>query len=244
MRFHRRQSDPDPAAEQDPLSPFSAPTVRRSVDRGGTQSFDDGSGGIPRNSDTQVGSDFSTRQIHRRLRQSGARAYPQRITDLARRVDNRQLFLIGGGLILLLVALLAFQAYRRQPETGIQTNPDTAPASQAEPQATAGLGLEPPPAGVIATTQPGGFIDNLPAATAAPPPAATGQTFVVAGTGTEGLFLRPEPSTANNPIATLPEGTKVEALGPEQNDGTRTWKRVRTDRGEGWVAAEFLVAAP
>jgi hypothetical protein len=244
MRFPKRPSDADPAAEQDPLSPYSAPTVRRTVDSGGAQSLDEGAGGAARNSDTQVGTDFSTRNFQRRLRQGSARVYPQRFSDMARKVDNRQLFLLGGGLILLLVALLAWQAYQRNQDTptGLDLAGETQPTPLSEPQATAGLA--PPPAGAIVTAGPGDFIDNAPAATAAPP-AATGAMFVVAGTGTEGLFLRPEPSTNTTPITTLPEGTKVEAIGPEQNDGTYTWKRVKTDAGaEGWVAAQFLVPAP
>src|SRR3712207_1819008 len=102
MRFPRRPSDAEPDAEQDPLSPHFASTVRQNVDRGGTQPLDAGTGGLPRGSDTQVGSDFATRGLQRRLRQGNARAYPQRFGEMARKVDNRQIMMIGGGLALLL----------------------------------------------------------------------------------------------------------------------------------------------
>ena len=69
-------------------------------------------------------------------------------------------------------------------------------------------------------------------------------TFVVSGTGEQGLFLRAGPSTQEATVATLPEGTRVEALGEEQNDGTRTWHKVRTPQGEGWVAADFIIPEP
>lgn len=68
-----------------------------------------------------------------------------------------------------------------------------------------------------------------------------GARFRVVGTETEGLFLRPEPNANQSPLKTLPEGTIVTIIGPDQSDGTRTWKRVRDDQGvEGWVAADFL----
>ncbi|MBV9790309.1 MAG: SH3 domain-containing protein, partial [Chloroflexi bacterium] len=41
-------------------------------------------------------------------------------------------------------------------------------------------------------------------------------------------------------IGTLPEGTRVESLGENFNDGTRDWLKVRTPLGEGWVAQQFL----
>lgn len=246
MRFPKRQSDAEPAQDQDPLSPYSAPTVRRQTDRGGTQPLDDGSGGPPRNSDTQVGADFATRQLQRRMRQGSAGGYQQRFGEMARKVDNRQITMLFIGLILLLLALLAFRAWRQRGDegtAGIDTQDRPAATFEPEAGATAELGLEPPPVGAIVTVGP---LDNAnPPATdngQAPAPAG-GATFVVAGTQTEGLFLRSAPG-ADPPLATLPEGTQVQDLGEEQNDGTRTWKKIRTDQGEGWVAADFLVPAP
>ena len=249
MRFPKIRSDEDPAPDQDPLSQYSAPTVRRPVDRGGSPPQDDRSGVPPRTSDTQVGSDFATRQVQRRLRQSGgARVYQQRIGEMARKVDNRQLFLILGALGLLLLALLAIRALQRSStSSGIATGAGAETTAQAETDATAGLDLAAP--GAIVTAD-AGSLDNGGAAgggasqTAAPAGAEGGQTFVVSGTGTSGLFLREDHSTSSQTIATLPDGTKVEVIGPDFQDGSRTWKNVKTDKGEGWVASDFLVAAP
>ncbi|HEU5086197.1 MAG TPA: SH3 domain-containing protein [Roseiflexaceae bacterium] len=77
--------------------------------------------------------------------------------------------------------------------------------------------------------------------TASAPTAATGARFRVNGTGTEGLFLRPEPSTNGAPITTLPEGSEVEIIGLDEQSEGRTWKHIRAvDGTEGWAAADFL----
>jgi len=251
--FGRRQSDADPAPDQndDPLSPYSSPTVRRPV--GGTQPLGDGLG-TQAPSDTQVGTDFSTRGVQRRARQTSTRVYPQRFTEMARRFDNRQLFLAAAGLILLLVALLAYQAYSRRANADAgaegpaeaQTNEEAATGADEE--------LSLPTAGAIIAPEGGAdtgglFATAVPGAPAAPdaaaPAAGAGGSFVVAGTGTEGLFLRSDHATDANVVATLPEGTRVEATGEQFNDpnGTRIWRKVRTERGEGWVASDFLVPA-
>jgi hypothetical protein len=80
------------------------------------------------------------------------------------------------------------------------------------------------------------------APTAAPP---GGRFYIVSGTGGQGLFLRPDPSTAGTPITTLPEGTRVEAIGEDVPGGDYLWRKVRTPDGrEGYVAADFLITAP
>jgi hypothetical protein len=251
MRFPKIKSDEDPAPDQDPLSQYSAPTVRRPVDRGGSPPLDDRAAAPQRTSDTQVGSDFATRQVQRRLRQTGgARVYQQRIGEMARKMDNRQLFLILGALGLALLALLAVRALRRSDtSSGIATGAGTETTADAETDATAGVGL--PAVGAIVTAD-AGSLENGGAAsggasqTAAPAGAGGegGRTFVVSGTGTSGLFLRADHSTSSQTLATLPDGTKVEVTGPDFQDGSRTWKKVKTDKGEGWVASDFLVAAP
>ena len=251
MRFPKIKSNEDPAPDQDPLSQYSAPTVRRPVDRGGSPPLDDRTGIPPRTSDTQVGSDFATRQMQRRLRQSGgARVYQQRIGEMARKMDNRQLFLILGALALALLALLLIRGLQRSnTSSGIATGAGAETTAEVETNATAGLDL-PAPGAIV--TAGAGSLDNGGAAgggasqTAAPGGAGAegGQTFVVSGTGTSGLFLREDHSTSSQTIATLPDGTKVEVIGPDFQDGSRTWKNVKTDKGEGWVASDFLVAAP
>ena len=238
MGFTRRPSGGEGDPEPDPLSPYSSPTVRRTPDRGGTEPLDDGGSGAARPSGTAVdGADFATRNFARRQRQSSARVYPQRFGEMARKVDNRQIFLAAGGIIALLVALLAYRAYRNtDPVVDDATTPSGGEAQQVEPT----LDLGEAPAGAFVTVAPLGLVEP----TAPPAVSGGGGAFVVAGTGTEGLFLRPAASLDGAPLGTLPEGTRVEALGEEINDGARTWKKVSTPQGEGWVAADFLVAAP
>jgi hypothetical protein len=241
MRNSRRPSDADVDPEQDPLSPYSSPTVRRSADRS-TQPIDDTSSGTTRGSGTQVdGTDFASRQNQRRQRQSNARVYPSRIGEMARGVNNRQLLMVGGGIILLLVLLLAWRTIRNRNTAGTTTPNQPAPFGTTEPALLATIAPGEQPSGISVTPAP---IEIAPTTAA---PAATGATgaFVVTNTGSEGLFLRADPATTGTQMETLPEGSKVDALGPEQNDGTRTWKKVKAPDGqEGWVAAEFLVAAP
>jgi Bacterial SH3 domain len=71
-----------------------------------------------------------------------------------------------------------------------------------------------------------------------------GARFQVTGTGSEGLFLRPDHSTASNAIKTLPEGTIVTIVGEDFSGPDRVWKHIRDSEGtEGWAAADFLKPA-
>src|SRR3954454_8158068 len=125
MRNSRQPSDADVDPEQDPLSPYSSPTVRRSAS-GGTQPLDDMSSGTTRGSGTQVdGTDFASRKSQRSQRQGNARVYPNRIGDMARGVNNRQLLMIGGGIILLLVLLLAWRTLRNRSSAATTTDQTT-----------------------------------------------------------------------------------------------------------------------
>src|SRR4051812_855631 len=181
MRNSRRPSDADVDPDQDPLSPYSSPTVRRSAG-GGTEPLDDMSSGTTRGSGTQVdGTDFASRQNQRRQRQGNARTYPSRIGDVARGVNNRQLLMIGGGIILLLVLLLAWRTIRNR-NTATTTTDLPGVAATGEPLVLPTTGLENQPSGISVTPAP------IEVAPTTPPAASTG-TFVVANTGTDGLFL-------------------------------------------------------
>ncbi len=75
------------------------------------------------------------------------------------------------------------------------------------------------------------------------PTVALNVRFRVTGTGTEGLFLRPQPNVDGAPIKTLPEGTEVTIIGEDQVMPDRVWKHIRDDSGaEGWASADFLKA--
>ena len=127
--------------------------------------------------------------------------------------------------VVLLIALLAF-ARTEQRQAGLD-------GSQLAPTTATGAA-------------PGGApLTQLPTVTL-PPPTPTGpRRFVVQNTGIEGLLLRPTPSRANDPIATLPDGTVVEQIGEDLTAETIVWRHVRAADGqEGYVAADFLTPAP
>ncbi|MEI6181499.1 MAG: SH3 domain-containing protein, partial [Chloroflexales bacterium] len=88
-------------------------------------------------------------------------------------------------------------------------------------------------------------LTQLPTVTL-PPPTPTGpRRFVVQNTGIEGLLLRPAPSRANDPLATLPDGTVVEQIDEDLTAEAIAWRHVRAADGqEGYVAADFLTPAP
>lgn len=197
---------------------------------------------------TVVDSNFSNRSQTRRLRQGAGSFSPQGISAWAADPRNSRTLLIGAGVVVgLLLLLLLFRLYNSSNATGLQDDATGANASAAASlpalgfegssavaSADTGVGTVPQPVETVPSTDP-----------AAQPPAGGGQAFVVTGTGTEGLFLRTEPRVdPATLIGTLPEGTRVEVTGETQNDGTREWRKVRTDQGEGWVAAEFLQPAP
>lgn len=75
--------------------------------------------------------------------------------------------------------------------------------------------------------------------------AAIGASFRVTGTGSEGLFLRPDHSSDNQPLKTIPDGSVVTVAGEDYSGPDRVWKNIRdADGAVGWVAAEFLQPVP
>ncbi len=128
--------------------------------------------------------------------------------------------------VVLLITLLAF-ARTEQRETGLGFREPTVAVTTPLP----GSGVSDEPYPVLTPEAP----------TAAP----VGRFYIVSGTNGQGLFLRPDPSTTGAPIMTLPEGTRVEAIGPDVPGGDYLWRKVRAPDGrEGYVAADFLIDAP
>lgn len=167
-------------------------------------------------------------------RASGRRVSPRR-GALPSSPQEFQLWLQAGGwrylvgiallFVVLLIAMLAF-ARGEQREAGLSFSEPTATAADA---IVGGLPSEAQP-----TVTPGSEVAPV-----------SGRFYIVTGTDGQGLFLRPEPSTTGSPITTLPDGTRVEEIGPEVPGGDRLWRRVRAPTGEeGYVAADFLTPAP
>jgi hypothetical protein len=143
--------------------------------------------------------------------------------------------------IVLALVFLLMQTRADRPNPFRTTSPGTG-------QVAAGGDAEP---GVPAATGGDTELEEIfeqPTVTPQPPteaPASTAEFFVVNGTGTNGLFLRPGPSTDGAPIKTLPEGTRVERIGEDEFGANFVWRPVRgPDGAEGWVAVDFLQPAP
>ncbi len=134
------------------------------------------------------------------------------------------MYLIGGLVLIVLIFILSLSLLRgdrREAPLGVPTAPM----------------LEQP---TTATDIQSGTGTLAP--TAAPTPAP--RFFVVINTGGQGLFLRPQPNRNNQPIATLPDGTRVEQIGDDVVGADFVWRPVRTPDGlEGYVAVDFLAPA-
>ncbi|HYF64351.1 MAG TPA: SH3 domain-containing protein [Herpetosiphonaceae bacterium] len=58
------------------------------------------------------------------------------------------------------------------------------------------------------------------------------------------LRVRPNPGTAGEPLAALPNGSAVTIIeGPSEGDGY-TWWKIEIEGGSGWVVADFLRPLP
>lgn len=228
--------DTDPGSNANPLADNLRLNRRQPPDESqGSRIYDQ---------NTVVDNNFASRSQARRERQNTVRLNTQQLGAWAAEPDNtRKLLMFGGAFVGFLLILAAISFYNRGsvpstdgtggalPSTAGISEPNVNVDAPAASDA-AGFGTVPQPVATI----PGSDPAQQPAAAAAP-------AFVVTGTGTEGLFLRPEPSVNGAPLTTLPEGTRVEATGETNNDGTREWRKVRSTLGEGWVAADFLQPA-
>ena len=80
----------------------------------------------------------------------------------------------------------------------------------------------------------------IPAPVLQPTPAPA-ERVTVAQTRGLGVNLRAMPGEKSARIKTLPEGTQLEVVGPDERIGGVVWRNVRDPGGTvGWVAASFL----
>jgi hypothetical protein len=127
----------------------------------------------------------------------------------------------------LLVVVLAGSACTGSLRPGTPT-PTAAPVVLATPVPTPTLTVTPvQPTPISPPTQ------------ASAPPEPAERTLYVTNTGGQGLTLRQAPG--GTPLGSLNEDVAVTALGDEQREGDRLWRKVRDPEGrEGWMAADFL----
>jgi hypothetical protein len=130
----------------------------------------------------------------------------------------------------------------------------TPQATPTSPPIVAGGGLEAPPfpltALVIATRTTQAMPEAGSSPSVAPPrstpasavvTAVSGQRFIVASTGGEGIVLRRTPGGER--IDVYREGSHLEQLGLDQAVDGAAWLHVRMSDGvEGWVAAQYTTA--
>ena len=154
--------------------------------------------------------------------------------------DDRRRWLIpaaiGGGVLLLVLLLVGALALRGRggnptPTTGARAGSPAATRTIIGTVGTpGGAGVSP------GTTRPA----TTPTSGATTPTAAATRVFVVANTGGDGLNLRREPGPDGEVITRLPDGTRLEQVGPDRSVNGVTWHNVRSPDGDvGWVSAEF-----
>lgn len=138
---------------------------------------------------------------------------------------NKWIFVALAGIAVLFVALLI---YSLQQTRGVRSsNPFMI-------NATTTVSTE----GGTSSIQPQATIIIEP-----PTPVQSPTMFEVVNTDGQGLFLRAEPSTSSSPLATLPEGTRLEQVGDDEVKADFIWRYVRAPGGQqGWVAVDFLKA--
>ena len=132
------------------------------------------------------------------------------------------------------------------PSTPAQSIPPTS-SPVASPAAQDAQGNEQPVLTPPAASTPVTTPVPAPSSTSIPSAVRTGDSgsmVRIASVGSEGVRLRPAPGSEEI-LKVLAEGTLLESLGEEQEDGGRQWRRVREPEGlVGWVAADFLAAEP
>lgn len=246
MGWSRRPNAPDPDPDANGGDNPLADNIRlnRSRRQTPTEPLDSDRSGSIFDQQTVVDTNFSGRSEARKQRQMGGSFSTQQLGTWAADPNNsRKLWTIGGVALGILLLIALFSLYNRM---GNSAASDDAAAPFASPEAVIGgplLNQEPVASAAPELGTAPEPVPNVPNSDPAQPPApAPGGAFVVTGTATEGLFLRRDHVVdPGNILGTLPEGTRVQDLGQEFDDGTRKWRQVRTEQfGDGWVAADYL----
>jgi Bacterial SH3 domain len=138
------------------------------------------------------------------------------------------------GLVLLVKAIQG-----RQPDpTAVPTVQSTLPPAPTATWTPIALEVVTPTATVVlplGTATPAGPFTEI----------AIGAPVLVQGTGTAGLNLRAQPSTAAAVVITVKEGNPLTVIdGPQEGDGLVWWKLRTADGKEGWGAAKYVALKP
>lgn len=118
---------------------------------------------------------------------------------------------------------------------------------------TGGMAGPPPPtpalvAAIVPTNPPVATPTPPPTATAVPPTATVAPPrnvwVVVGNTGGEGVFIRRTPRMPDK-VTAWPDGTRLQVIGPDQDNEGVHWKQVRDPKGQtGFVPAQYVTPTP
>ena len=144
---------------------------------------------------------------------------------------------VGLVLATMLVVGVSWLASRRQ-QAPIPVAPVVAGAEQAAaPEAVAAPPVAEPAPQPAAETAPAPQPTPIVQAT----PAPAGESARVANTNSRGVNLRAAAGERTARIKVVPEGTRLELLGPEQLADGVVWRNVREPGGAtGWVSVSFI----
>ena len=93
-------------------------------------------------------------------------------------------------------------------------------------------------AAIFATPTPAALVTPVPQQS----PGATGPRVQVGNTGGDGANLRRVPGQSGDRMKTIPDGTLLQVVGPDQQADGQTWRNVRDPQGDsGWIIASLLV---
>ena len=138
---------------------------------------------------------------------------------------------VGVGALLLVVAL-GYGLFRFTVSYFDTGRPDPTELPKPIVAATAPAPSAPGPVPGVAVS---------PVAVQPSPSPAAGPRLKVVNTENQGVRFRQRPSTQGQVLRTLPEGTVIEVVGPDESADGMTWRNVREPGGAvGWVAAEFV----
>jgi hypothetical protein len=129
------------------------------------------------------------------------------------------------------------------PGLAAPPTPAVSPGTLATPPSSATL-VPPPAAKPGSAPQPAASPTAGTAAASTPSAKPAGEQVKIADTGGSGVNLRERPGATGPVIKTVPDGTVLQVVGPDQQMDGQAWRNVRDDTGStGWIAAELLEPA-
>jgi hypothetical protein len=172
-----------------------------------------------------------------RRRHRGAQAQPVNPTrsfdsDPGKPMARGQWIAIGlvAAVAVALTAALVFAILNfTRPSDQRAATPAATPSAAPTVQSIASIFAPPTPAVAVTPASP-------------TPPGSIGTRVQVGNTGGDGANLRRVPGQTGDRIKTIPDGTLLQIVGPDQAADGQTWRNVRDPQGDsGWIISSLLV---